>query len=595
LRCESALAHALSTLGVETTRCERQQVDNSFRILHSRLGSPPPRRFDKDGCVRSRAKVPFDQALGKLEGAGGCPPAALVDARALGNTLVADESTSGSLDALNEVIYCDAASGTPIDSARSASSGGGGYVPSTRHDLRCSDGVGKNLAHLVRDVTGCHVRFAAAVFANVARFDEDVCEARARARYTSAALKLVVRGACPPCLDLTTQATLGETAVIKADQENGRIFICAESATSTTITSTTSTSTMRLPTTTTGALPTSTSTTRAPTTTTQRATTTNTTPASTTSTTSSTTTSTTQQHTTTTRTTTSTTLTNGTTTTSTLPAVFVIVMENQNWSNIAGNPSAPYINNTLLPMASHAEQYYNPPGNHPSEPNYLWLEAGTNFGVRDDNSPANNHQGTTGHLVSLLEAAGVSWKTYQEDISGTVCPVTDYPGQFYVTPHNPFVFFDDVTGSNNRDDSYCIAHVRPYAELATDLGNNTVARYNFITPNVCNDMHGSCAPLSDNVKQGDAWLSTEVPGILASQAYAEKGVLFITWDEAATGDGPIGMIVLSPVAKGGGYSNRIHYTHSSTLRTVEEIFGVSPLLNDAANATDLADLFVTLP
>src|SRR5215831_17871179 len=73
-----------------------------------------------------------------------------------------------------------------------------------------------------------------------------------------------------------------------------------------------------------------------------------------------------------------------------------------------------------------------------------------------------------------------------------------------------------------------------------------------------------------------------------SQAYAATGVLFITWDEADTGDGPIGMIVLSPVAKGGGYSNRIHYTHSSTLRTVEEIFGVGPLLHDAANATDLA-------
>src|SRR5207249_4257776 len=75
-------------------------------------------------------------------------------------------------------------------------------------------------------------------------------------------------------------------------------------------------------------------------------------------------------------TTTTTTLTLGTTTSSTLPAVFVILMENQDWSNIRGNASAPYINDTLLPMASHAEQYYNPPGNHPSEPNYLWLEAG---------------------------------------------------------------------------------------------------------------------------------------------------------------------------------------------------------------------------
>ena len=268
-------------------------------------------------------------------------------------------------------------------------------------------------------------------------------------------------------------------------------------------------------------------------------------------------------------------------------------MENHDWSNIRGNVSAPYINDTLLPMASHAEQYRNPPGNHPSEPNYLWLEGGTNFGIHDDNSPASNHQTTTRHLVSLLNAAGVSWKAYQEDISGTACPLTDQGS--YVVKHDPFVFFDDVTGSNNPADAYCIAHVRPYSELATDLSNNTVARYNFITPNVCHDMHDSCAPLNDEVKQGDAWLSTQVPKILASQPYAAKGVLFITWDEAETGDGPIGMIVLSQVAKGGGYSNRIQYTHSSTLRTVEEIFGVSPLLGGAANATDLSDLFVSLP
>ena len=53
--------------------------------------------------------------------------------------------------------------------------------------------------------------------------------------------------------------------------------------------------------------------------------------------------------------------------------VFLIVMENQNWSAIKGSASAPYINETLLPMSSYAEQYYNPPGVHPSEPNYLWL------------------------------------------------------------------------------------------------------------------------------------------------------------------------------------------------------------------------------
>ena len=78
-------------------------------------------------------------------------------------------------------------------------------------------------------------------------------------------------------------------------------------------------------------------------------------------------------------------------------------------------------------------------------------------------------------------------------------------------------------------------------------------------------------------------------------AYANNGALFILWDEAETGDGPIGMLVLSPKAKGKGYQNSIHYTHSSTLRTIEEIFGVTPMLGDAANATDLSDLFVSFP
>src|SRR5881398_4173111 len=79
--------------------------------------------------------------------------------------------------------------------------------------------------------------------------------------------------------------------------------------------------------------------------------------------------------------------------------VFVVVMENHNWSQFKSAANAPYINNTLLPQASHAEQYYNPPGLHPSLPNYLWLEAGTNFGITSDLLPASAHQNTTNHFV----------------------------------------------------------------------------------------------------------------------------------------------------------------------------------------------------
>jgi hypothetical protein len=276
--------------------------------------------------------------------------------------------------------------------------------------------------------------------------------------------------------------------------------------------------------------------------------------------------------------------------------VWIIVMENQNWSSIKGSKSAPYINDTLLSLASHAEQYFNPPQIHPSLPNYIWMEAGTNFGIADDRSPLGNSQSTTQHLVTLLKNApqgAVEWRSYQENISGKDCPLSDrYP---YVVKHNPFVYFDDVTNRRNPDSAYCIEHIRPFEQLAKDLAANSVARYNFISPNICNDMHDSCFPLHNKVAQGDTWLAKYLPEILNSQAYRDDGVVFITWDEADIGDGPVGMIVLSPLAKGDGYSNSIHYDHGALLRTLEEVFGVSPYLGNATSQPDLKDLFSTFP
>ncbi|MEP6984257.1 MAG: alkaline phosphatase family protein, partial [Chloroflexota bacterium] len=259
---------------------------------------------------------------------------------------------------------------------------------------------------------------------------------------------------------------------------------------------------------------------------------------------------------------------------------------------IKGNKAAPYIN-LLLTQGAHAEAYYNPPGLHPSEPNYLWLEAGTNFGVTNDQAPAINHQASTAHLTAFLNAASIPWKSYQEGIVGNVCPLVNQG--LYAVRHNPMVFFDDVTGGNNPLSANCIAHQRPYTELASDLITGRVARYNYIIPNVCNDMHNSSGCATNNaVKNGDDWLKQAIPPILASNAYKNGGIIFITWDEGANGDGPLGMIVLSSYAKI-GYSNTIRYTHGSMLRTLQELFGVKPLLGDAAVATDLSDLFQIYP
>ena len=272
--------------------------------------------------------------------------------------------------------------------------------------------------------------------------------------------------------------------------------------------------------------------------------------------------------------------------------VFLILMENHNWKDIKGSASAPYINKTLLPTAAHAENYFdNPKKIHPSEPNYIWLEAGDNLGITTDADPSTNHLITgKDHLTKQLKAAGVPWRAYVEDITAGKCPLNS--NGFYGAKHVPMVFFDDVVGSPpSATAPECVANVVPYTQLAGDLTANKVASYNFITPNICDDMHGQAGCGADLIKNGDTWLAAEVPKILASQAYKDNGALFITWDESEGGESPIGMIVLSPLGKGAGFSNTTKYFHSSMVRTVETIFGIKTFLNDAANQPDLGDLF----
>jgi phospholipase C len=284
------------------------------------------------------------------------------------------------------------------------------------------------------------------------------------------------------------------------------------------------------------------------------------------------------------------------------------MMENHSWSTISKSSSAKYINDSmtgLVGLGGHAENYSSPKGNHPSEPNYIWLESGQNFNITDDNPPKDNHQSSKDHLVTQLETAGLTWKAYAEGIDGNTCPLTD-SGDF-ATKHTPQLFFDDVTNTNSAASQHCKDHVRPFTELATDLAAGKAANYNFITPSLCNDMHGetagpTCFIGADDVQAGDDWLKANVPTILNSSAYKNGGALFVIWDEGdesgfppkAT-DGPVPMFVLSPKGKP-GYKSTTTFTHSSTLKTVEEIFGL-PLLGDAktATTTDLSEFFTSFP
>ncbi len=285
-----------------------------------------------------------------------------------------------------------------------------------------------------------------------------------------------------------------------------------------------------------------------------------------------------------------------------LKNVFVILMENHDWATVKASASAKYIKSTLVPDGAHAEQYKTPANLHPSEPNYIWLEAGDNLGITTDDDPGTNHRAEKEHLVTQLEAAGISWKAYAEDIDGKACPLTS--SGLWATKHTPMLFFDDVTDTNSTSSKRCIEHVRPYSELAADLVANKAPRYSFITPNLCNDMHGEALGikcqigLTDLIKRGDDWLAAEIPKIQASAAYQDGGVIFVLWDEGdeslvSSSDGPMPMFVLSKYAKK-GYTSTTSFNHSSTLRTIETIFGV-PYLRGAKTSNDLSEMFTQFP
>ena len=345
--------------------------------------------------------------------------------------------------------------------------------------------------------------------------------------------------------------------------------------------------------------------------------------------------------------------------------VFYIALENHNFTQpasyngtqaIVGNPAAPFLNSLITagnPNAqytSYASNYTNVPPQsagspsgagpvHPSEPNYVWAEAGL-AGPRNDANPYPNNIVTAPNLSGQLQNAGIGWKVYAEDAnlqsSGgqltstpvapgqTTVPLTSFSGTstLYTNPYNGSdqynyaakhvgqLFFTATNGGNDPSTANPeAAHYAPMQQLASDLSNNTVSRYSWITPDQYNDMH---TPLTAgftyngitytgdaaSIAQGDNFLSIIVPMIEASAAWQNNGEIVI-WNDETEGDASSGStdgftsteIVISKLAKGNAYTNSINYTHSSDLLTDAAIFGQS-CLGDACNATSLSDLYV---
>ncbi|HEY4053494.1 MAG TPA: alkaline phosphatase family protein [Terriglobales bacterium] len=80
-----------------------------------------------------------------------------------------------------------------------------------------------------------------------------------------------------------------------------------------------------------------------------------------------------------------------------LDHVFVIMMENHGFSQIVGNPNAPFTN-MYMKQANSALNYFAV--GHPSSTNYLEMVGGSNFGIRSDNNPDWHNASCTPNLAT---------------------------------------------------------------------------------------------------------------------------------------------------------------------------------------------------
>lgn len=249
--------------------------------------------------------------------------------------------------------------------------------------------------------------------------------------------------------------------------------------------------------------------------------------------------------------------------------VAVIVMENQGYGSVIGNRAAPFINRLARRYALARAAYAVA---HPSLPNYLALTGGSTFGVDDD---CGGCMVSADNLVTQLQAAGLSWKAYMENLPRPC--FTGAAARDYANKHDPFLHYTQIA----RSPALC-SRVVPLMQLARDERSGRLPRFVWITPDLCHDMH-DCS-----VSTGDRFLARLVPPLL--RALGRRGVLFLTWDEGdddrgccrAAHGGHVATIVAGPGARPGARLDT-PTDHYSVLATIEAMLGL-PRLRWAACA-----------
>jgi len=291
--------------------------------------------------------------------------------------------------------------------------------------------------------------------------------------------------------------------------------------------------------------------------------------------------------------------------------VFLIIGENTELGQI-NRTNSPYIMRTLKPQAAWLTSYFAL--THFSQANYVGMMAGQFTSCQQfDRSAASCHQ-PWDNLFQQLDGIDVSWQSWMESMPEP-CYLTSTGAaktlNHYGAKHNPAIFFDGIEGaggtwSDTNKSGECLAKDIPAGGTGPNdmstfdaaLDSGTVASFDLVVPNECEDAHDNCSPQGSPIRQFNDFLAREVPKIVGSSAYADdpNAAIIITFDEGTSnrgdanghqfaGGGNVMFAVISHHATPGVYGGS--FDHYSLLRTHEDAYRIGSHLANAASATPI--------
>jgi phosphatidylinositol-3-phosphatase len=262
--------------------------------------------------------------------------------------------------------------------------------------------------------------------------------------------------------------------------------------------------------------------------------------------------------------------------------IVLIMLENQSYGAVIGNSQMPILN-SLAKKNVLLSNYYAV--THPSLPNYISVMSGDTQNITSDcincfvNAP---------NIADLLEANGMTWKSYEESMPSP-CYIGDK--KLYAQKHNPLLYFDSIRLNPTR----CTQSIVPLTQLDDDLAANQLPNFSFIMPNLCNSGHDCKLSVSDS------WVGFMVTKLSASPAFGKNSLIVILYDEAeksskgtccnlgSQAGGHVAALLISPLAKP-GFVDSTAYDHYSVLKTILKAWNLPDLgkTNDPATFTILA-------